>query len=122
MSTLTAYLAARDRKADVERQLRDAKADLDLLERCLLDEFATLRIANVDALESWKLTTAQLGLPGLHPTLGRVTLSQLLATWVVHDLGHIAQIARVMAKQYAPEVGPWVAFLPVLTDHQTPRS
>ena len=88
----------------------------------LLDEFATLRAANLDLLRSWSLTTAQLGLTGTHPTLGRVTLSQLLATWVVHDLGHIAQISRVMAKQYASEVGPWVEFLPVLTDRLTPRS
>jgi hypothetical protein len=46
----------------------------------------------------------------------------LLAAWVVHDLGHIAQIARVMAKQYKEAVGPWVAYLPVLTDHEVPRS
>jgi hypothetical protein len=51
-----------------------------------------------------------------------VTLSQLLAAWVVHDFGHIAQVARVMAKQYREEVGPWVPFLPVLTDHETSRS
>ncbi len=61
-------------------------------------------------------------LPGEHPSLGPVTLRQLLAAWVVHDLGHIAQVARVMAKQYRAEVGPWVPFLPVLTDHETPRS
>ena len=54
--------------------------------------------------------------------LGNVTLRQLLATWVVHDLGHLAQISRVMAKQLRVEVGPWEPFLPVLTDHETPRS
>jgi len=86
------------------------------------DEFARLRAENVRALESWKLTPAQLELRGEHPGLGPVTLGQLLAAWVVHDLGHIAQVARVMAKQYRAEVGPWVAFLPVLTDHETPRS
>ncbi len=59
---------------------------------------------------------------GEHPSLGRVTLRQLLAAWVVHDLGHLAQTARVMAKQYRDEVGPWVPFLPVLTDHPVPRS
>jgi hypothetical protein len=88
----------------------------------LLDEFARLRAENLRVLESWHLTVAQLDLPGEHPSLGAVTLRQLLAAWVVHDLGHIAQVARVMAKQYRPEVGPWVPFLPVLTDHEKPRS
>ncbi|HMG18588.1 MAG TPA: DinB family protein [Gemmatimonadales bacterium] len=88
----------------------------------LLDEFATLRAENLRTLESWNLSEAQLGLPGDHPSLGSVTLRQLLAAWVVHDLGHIAQVARVMAKQYRAEVGPWVPFLPVLTDHEVPRS
>ena len=58
----------------------------------------------------------QLDLTGIHPNFGAVTLRQLLASWVVHDLGHIAQIARVMAKQYRDEVGPWTPFMPVLTD------
>lgn len=97
---------------------RNADRSLD----SLLSEFARLRSANLELLESWKLTPAQLVLPGEHPMLGPVTLSQLLAAWVVHDLGHIAQVARVMAKQYREEVGPWVPFLPVLTDHETPRS
>jgi hypothetical protein len=88
----------------------------------LLAEFARLRAANLELLRSWKLTDRKLDLPGDHPTLGRVTLRQLLAAWVVHDLGHVAQVARVMAKQYRGEVGPWVPFLPVLTDHMVPRS
>lgn len=88
----------------------------------LLDEFERLRRANLGVLQSWHLTPAQLDLPGEPPTLGPVTLRQLLAAWVVHDLGHLAQIARVMAKQYVDAVGPWVPFLPVLTDHPTPRS
>ena len=88
----------------------------------LLAEFARLRAANVQQLESWKLTATELALPGEHPSLGRVTLRQLLAAWVVHDLGHLAQVARVMAKQYRNEVGPWTPFLPVLTDHPVPRS
>ena len=88
----------------------------------LLDEFTRLRAENLRVLESWHLTEAQLDLPGEHPSLGAVTLRQLLAAWVVHDLGHIAQVARVMAKQYRAEVGPWVPFLPVLTDHEKPRS
>jgi len=88
----------------------------------LLAEFAELRQANLGELRSWRLDQAALELPGHHPTLGRVTLRQLLAAWVVHDLGHLAQVARVMAKQYTDATGPWVAFLPVLTDHPTPRS
>jgi hypothetical protein len=88
----------------------------------LLGEFQQLRLANLDLVLSWQLTPSQLDLPGEHPALGRVTLRQLLAAWVVHDLGHIAQIARVLAKQYTHEVGPWVPFLPVLTDHLYPRS
>jgi len=88
----------------------------------LLEEFARLRSANLDVVRSWGLTPADLDLPGRHPALGRVTLRQLLAAWVVHDLGHVAQAARVMAKQYKEAVGPWVPFMPVLTDHETPRS
>jgi len=88
----------------------------------LLDEFATLRAANLELLRSWRLTDTHLEMKGIHPMFGPVTLRQLLAGWVVHDLGHIAQIARVMAKQYKEEVGPWVDFMPVLTDHPTPRS
>jgi len=88
----------------------------------LLDEFAKLRAANLELLDSWKLSARELDLPGEHPSLGGVTLRQLLASWVVHDLGHIAQVARVMAKQYREDVGPWIAYLPVLTDHERPRS
>ena len=88
----------------------------------LLAEFAKLRASNLELLQSWRLTDADLDLQGEHPSLGPVTLRQLLAAWVVHDLGHIAQVARVMAKQYGYEVGPWVPYLPVLTDHETPRS
>jgi hypothetical protein len=88
----------------------------------LLEEFARLRSTNLDVLRSWQLTSAGLDLPGRHPSLGPVTLRQLLAAWVVHDLEHIAQTVRVMAKQYSSEVGPWVPYLPVLTDHLAPRS
>ena len=88
----------------------------------LLDEFARLRAANLEVVRAWNLTGAELDLPGQHPMFGRVTLRQLLAAWVVHDLGHIAQAARVMAKQYKDAVGPWVPFMPVLTDHEVPRS
>jgi len=90
--------------------------------QALLAEFARLRAANLTLLRSWNLTDRQLDLPGEHPRLGPVTLRQLLASMVVHDLEHIAQVARVMAKQYRDAVGPWVPFLPVLTDHMVPRS
>jgi DinB family protein len=88
----------------------------------LLDEFADLRAANLRLLDSWRLGERELALTGIHPTFGRVTMRELLAAWVVHDLGHIAQVARVMAKQYKDAVGPWVPFMPVLTDHERPRS
>jgi hypothetical protein len=81
----------------------------------LLDEFARLRAENVATLEGWHLTDTQLALTGEHPEFGSVTLAQLLATWVAHDLGHVAQTARVMAKQYREAVGPWAAYLPILT-------
>lgn len=80
----------------------------------LLDEFSSLRAGNLATLAGWKLSNEQLALKGEHPELGTVTLRQLLSTWVVHDLGHIAQIARVMAKQYRDAVGPWRVYLPVL--------
>src|SRR5712691_10189881 len=81
----------------------------------LLDRFAELRAEGVATVRQWHLSREQLALCGQHPELGQVTLSQLLASWVVHDLGHIAQISRVMAKQYSAAVGPWKAYLPVLT-------
>jgi hypothetical protein len=83
------------------------------LER-LLDRFAEVRQANVKTVRSWSLTEAQLALPGRHPALGPVTLRELLATWAVHDLNHLAQIERVLAKRYAEEVGPWREYLSIL--------
>jgi hypothetical protein len=80
----------------------------------LLEELASLRARNLETLRGWRLTDRELALEGEHPTLGRVTLAQLLATWAVHDLGHLAQVSRVMAKQWREEVGPWRAFLPIL--------
>src|SRR2546425_7161200 len=88
----------------------------------LLAEFASLRAANLELLRSWRLTARQLDLPGEHPTLGRVTLRQLPAAWVVHDLGHLAQVARGMARHYPNKAGPWGPFLPWLTNHPVPRS
>jgi hypothetical protein len=80
----------------------------------LLGEFAQLRGANVAKLRSWQLSDEQLGLEGEHPAFGTVSLRQLLATWVAHDLGHLAQAARVMAKQYREAVGPWRAYLTIM--------
>lgn len=80
----------------------------------LLDEFAALRAESLATLAGWQITEDHLALEGVHPAFGAVTLRQLLATWVAHDLGHIAQTARVMAKQYREAVGPWRAYLPVL--------
>ncbi len=80
----------------------------------LLDEFAARRAENLAVLEGMELTDEDLDRKGTHPELGTVTLRQLLATWTVHDLSHIAQIARVMAKQYKSEVGPWRKYIPLL--------
>jgi hypothetical protein len=81
----------------------------------LLDRFESLREKNLKALKEMNLTPDMLQQRGMHPELGIVTLSQLLSTWVVHDLGHIGQIVRVMAKQYKEAVGPWQEYLPILT-------
>jgi len=80
----------------------------------LLDDFAELRARNLATLRGWQLSESSLSLTGEHPEFGTVTLRQLLATWVGHDLGHIAQIARVMAKQYREAIGPWRAYLPIM--------
>jgi len=80
----------------------------------LLDRFAELRARNLLELKALSPGPAELRLTGEHPEFGSVTLEQLLATWVAHDLGHIAQISRVMAKQYHEALGPWEAYLPVL--------
>jgi hypothetical protein len=81
----------------------------------LLDTFAELRAANLSRLESLQLGTGDFSRRGRHPELGPVTLGQLLATWVVHDLNHLGQIARVMSRQYQGTVGPWIEYLPILT-------
>lgn len=83
----------------------------------LLDEFAALRAANLATLQEWRLDDARLSLQGEHPAFGAVTLRQLLATWVAHDLGHIVQISRVMARQYRDAVGPWREYLSVMSAH-----
>lgn len=85
----------------------------------LLDRFAARRRGSLERLASFRLTREDLARRGTHPALGAVTLGELLASWVVHDLGHITQVARVMAKQYTGAVGPWTEYLAVL--HDRPR-
>ncbi|UCG85015.1 MAG: DinB family protein [Gemmatimonadota bacterium] len=80
----------------------------------LLDDFEARRIRNLEELTQLDLSPEQLQLTGTHPELGRVTLAQLLATWTVHDLAHINQITRVMARQYVNEVGPWREYVRLL--------
>ncbi len=80
----------------------------------LLDEFARLRNENLAALRAMNLQPQDLVRRGTHPALGAVTLSQLLATWAVHDLTHLHQLSRVLAHQYRNDVGPWRAYLGVL--------
>ena len=82
----------------------------------LLDTFAQLRAANLRELQSMNLTSELLDKRGRHPELGVVTLRQLLSTWVIHDLGHIRQVVRVMSKQYGEAVGPWKAYLSILEE------
>jgi len=83
------------------------------LER-LLDDFTRLRGENLAALQTLNLQPEDLARRGKHPALGVVTLSELLATWAVHDLTHLHQLSRVMAHQYRDAVGPWLAYLGVL--------
>ena len=80
----------------------------------LLLDFRELRSKNLDELKSLKITQNELKRTGIHPEFGKVTLEQLIAAWTVHDLGHIGQISRVVAKQYTKEVGPWIAYPGIL--------
>jgi hypothetical protein len=80
----------------------------------LLNDFATLRSQSLQTLTSLHITEEQLDLPGTHPEFGPVTLRNLLATWVVHDLGHIQQIVKTMSNEYREAVGPWHAYLSIL--------
>ncbi len=81
----------------------------------LLNEFERLRKENLHWLKSLELKEEDLDKKGMHPVLGEVTLRNLLSTWVVHDLTHIAQVTRVMAKQYKDEIGPWKEFFRILS-------
>lgn len=83
--------------------------------RQLLDEFKALRKKNIEILKSKNLDAQDLSKTGIHPEFGEVRLEQLLATWTAHDLSHLAQITRVMARQYTREVGPWKQYLPILS-------
>ena len=80
----------------------------------MLKEFSELRSDNLEELRAFDITEKQLNLTGIHPEFGEVTLRQLLSTWTVHDLNHISQISRVMAKQYKEAVGPWINYLGIL--------
>lgn len=80
----------------------------------LLSEFKAVRKNNVEKLKRLTLTEDELNKTGIHPEFGEITLKQLLATWTIHDLTHIAQIARVMAKQYKEAIGPWVKYFRVV--------
>ncbi|HNS11335.1 MAG TPA: DinB family protein [Bacteroidia bacterium] len=80
----------------------------------LLTEFSSLRKKNIDIILSKNLRESDFDKKGVHPKFGEVTLGQLLATWAVHDLNHLAQISRVMANQYEAEVGPWKEYLRIL--------
>jgi hypothetical protein len=82
----------------------------------LLEEFAKLRKENIDVLNKLNLDENDFNKTGIHPDFGKVTLKQLLSTWVVHDLSHIRQISRVMAKQYKNGIGPWEKYLPVINE------
>lgn len=96
-----------DRFAQFERSRGKSLGDL-------LDEFTHLRAGSLDTLRSWNLTESDLDLDGVHPEFGLVTLRQLLATWVVHDLGHIRQVVTAMAKRHDGDVGPWKEYLSIL--------
>jgi hypothetical protein len=80
----------------------------------LLLEFKAIRNANIAQLRSLNISESDLGKKGVHPVFGEVTLHQLIATWVVHDLDHLSQISRVMAKHYKEDVGPWIEFLKII--------
>ncbi|HEX8393811.1 MAG TPA: DinB family protein [Longimicrobium sp.] len=105
--SLSRALPTFDQAAPVERF---AGAPLEQL----LDEFIRLRGESLAALSTWRLGDAELAATAIHPAFGEVTLRQLLAAWVAHDLAHLAQVSRVMAKQYRHAVGPWHAFLSIM--------
>jgi hypothetical protein len=100
------------RRFEAFDRFAELKSDRELRDR--LREFENLRAGNVATLRGWNLKDKDLELTGEHPELGPVTLRQLLATWVVHDVSHIAQITRTMAREYTDAVGPWTAYFRIL--------
>jgi len=100
---------------DREAQFKEQSGTLAELLEC----FADLRQKNLTDLKLMDLSPTDLARTGQHPDFGQVTLAQLLATWVVHDLDHVVQISRTMAKVYKTTVGPWNAYLSVLRDRET---
>ncbi len=96
-----------DRYAQLETSKGKTRGDL-------LDEFASIRTENIETLLSMRLTDEQFARRGTHPALGSATLRELLAMWAVHDLNHIAQMAKAMAFQYRDQVGPWLAYASIL--------
>ncbi len=88
----------------------------------LLEEFSARRQENVATLRGFGLTPEQQRMTGIHPEFGRVTLEEMLATWVAHDLDHLIQIARVMARRYTEAVGPWRRYLRVVGEPVEPFS
>ncbi len=96
-----------DRFAQFENSKSKTLADL-------LSEFEGLRKKNLEILDDLEINETTLAMEAQHPELGPVNLINLLAAWVVHDLGHIAQISRVMAKQYREEIGIWAEYMPVV--------
>ena len=98
-----------DRLAQFEESRGRTLADL-------LREFRDARTANLARLRALELQPADFDRTGIHPRFGAVTLRQLLSTWTVHDLDHLMQIARVMAKQIGAETGPWVEYMRIIRD------
>src|SRR5215510_2546559 len=98
-------------KFDREAQFRDSQGKT---LTTLLDEFTGLRQQNLASLRALNLQPTELNRNGTHPELGPVTVRQLLATWTAHDLAHLVQVNRVMARRYKEDVGPWAEFLSVM--------
>lgn len=100
---------------DRTAQFRESR-DIEI--RVLLNTFAQLRRENLTVLRDMHLNPEDLQKRGVHPELGSVTLGELLATWVAHDLDHVGQIARTMAKVYKGATGPWHEYLSILHDRE----
>lgn len=104
--------------APVDRSAQFSASEGKTIEQ-LLGEFSRLRITNIEKLKQLGLQESQLARTGIHPVFGTVTLEQLLAAWLVHDLDHLAQVSRVLAHQYRQEVGPWIEYLRILNQQKS---